>query len=170
MAYKVRNRIRVFLWIAVVATALPQVALAQYGQTPGDLLDTFRALRPNWFTAAAGAANRLFGLLALIEFAWTAVILVLDKSDLQGWTAALIRRMMFVGAFMALLVNGPLWIPAIIDSFTILGQNAAGIGGDVRGRAIQSAVFRKAWRSGLGLLGFLPGTNLVFFTNSLRTL
>ena len=30
---------------------------------------------------------------------------------------------------MALLVNGPVWIPAIIDSFSILGQNAAGIGG-----------------------------------------
>lgn len=54
MAYKVRDRIRVFLWIAVLATALPQIALAQYGQTPGDLLDTFRSLRPNWFTAAAG--------------------------------------------------------------------------------------------------------------------
>jgi type IV secretion system protein TrbL len=129
MACKVRNRIRVCLWLAVLVTALPQFALAQYGQTPGDLLDTFRAVRPNWFTAAAGAANRLFGLLALIEFAWTAVILVLDKSDLQGWTAALVRRMMFVGAFLALLVNGPIWIPAIIDSFAILGQNAAGIGG-----------------------------------------
>jgi type IV secretion system protein TrbL len=129
MAYKVRNRIRVCLWLAVLVTALPQLALAQYGQTPGDLLDTFRAVRPNWFTAAAGAANRLFGLLALIEFAWTAVILVLDKSDLQGWTAALVRRMMFVGAFLALLVNGPIWIPAIIDSFSILGQNAADIGG-----------------------------------------
>ena len=156
MAYKVRDRIRVFLWIAVFATALPQVALAQYGQTPGDLLDTFRSLRPNWFTAAAGAANRLFGLLALIEFAWTAVLLVLDKSDLQGWTAALIRRMMFVGAFMALLVNGPLWIPAIIDSFTILGQNAAGIGGAglspgdvfVRGLQIAANLGESASRAG----------------------
>src|SRR5260370_26551975 len=129
MAYSVRKRIRVVLWAGFLLTVLPQLALAQYGQTPGDLLDTFRALRPNWFTAAAGAANRLFGLLALIEFAWTAVILILDKSDLQGWTAALIRRMMFVGAFMALLVNGPLWIPAIIDSFAIIGQNQALIGG-----------------------------------------
>ena len=129
MAYEVRKAIRVLMWVVLCAMVLPQVGRAQYGQTPGDLLDTFRALRPNWFTAAAGAANRLFGLLALIEFAWTAVILVLDKSDLQGWTAALIRRMMFVGAFMALLVNGPVWIPAIIDSFSILGQNAAGIGG-----------------------------------------
>ena len=129
MAYSVRKRIRVVLWAGFLLTVLPQLALAQYGQTPGDLLDTFRALRPNWFTAAAGAANRLFGLLALIEFAWTAVILVLDKSDLQGWTAALIRRMMFVGAFLALLVNGPLWIPAIVDSFATIGQNAAGLGG-----------------------------------------
>ncbi|MGH9647419.1 MAG: hypothetical protein ACRD4E_11430, partial [Bryobacteraceae bacterium] len=58
---------------------------------PG-ILFAFARNPPNWFTAAAGAANRLFGLLALIEFAWTAVILVLYKSDLQGWTAALIRR------------------------------------------------------------------------------
>ena len=156
MAFKARNTIRVSIWIAVLATAIPQVALAQYGQTPGDLLDTFRSLRPNWFTAAAGAANRLFGLLALIEFAWTAVILVLDKSDLQGWTAALIRRMMFVGAFMALLVNGPLWIPAIIDSFAILGQNAAGIGGAglspgdvfVRGLQIAANLGESASRAG----------------------
>ena len=132
MAYTVRKRIRVVFWAAALFVVVPQMAFAQYGQTPVDLLDTFRSLRPNWFTAAVGAANRLFGLLALIEFAWTAVLLVLDKSDLQGWTAALIRRMMFVGAFLALLVNGPLWIPAIIDSFATLGQNAAGIAGTGR--------------------------------------
>src|SRR5712692_9594856 len=133
MAYRVRKRICVALRAGLVVTCVlllsSQYAVGQVGQTPGDLLDTFRTLRPNWFTAASAAANRLFGLLALIEFAWTAVILVLDKADLQGWTAALIRRMMFVGAFMALLVNGPLWIQAIIDSFRIIGQNAAGIGG-----------------------------------------
>ena len=56
-------------------------------------------------------------LVALIEFAWTGIILLLDKTDLQGWTSALIRRMMFVGAFFALLQFGTTWIPAIIDSF-----------------------------------------------------
>ena len=155
MAYRVRIAIRVAIGMALLV-ALPQLALAQYGQTPGDLLDTFRTLRPNWFAAAAGAANRLVGLLALIEFAWTAVILVLDKSDLQGWTAALIRRMMFVGAFMALLVNGPTWIPAIIDSFAILGQNAAGVGGVglspgavfLRGLDVASALGDSASRAG----------------------
>jgi type IV secretion system protein TrbL len=73
------------------------------------------------------AANRLFGALALVEFAWTAAVLLMERTDLQGWTAGLIKRMMFIGAFYALLVNGPVWIPAIVDSFQIIGRNAAGL-------------------------------------------
>ena len=114
--------VALFLLTAGLASAQP------YGQSPGNLLDQYRVLRPTWFAAVTGAANRLFGLLALIEFAWSAAVLVLERTDLQGWTASLIKRMMFVGAFYALLVNGPTWIPAIIDSFQIVGQNAAGLG------------------------------------------
>lgn len=119
-------------------------AFAQYAQSPGDLLDQYRALRPAWFAAAAGAANRLFGILALIEFAWSAAVLVMERTDLQGWTAGLIKRMMFVGAFYALLVNGRTWIPAIIDSFETIGQNASGVGagfspGDVFIRGLEIA-------------------------------
>jgi type IV secretion system protein TrbL len=113
---------------AVCFLVTAQIASAQpYGQTPGDLLDQYRVLRPAWFAAVTTAANRLFGLLALIEFAWSAAVLVMERTDLQGWTAGLIKRMMFIGAFYALLVNGPTWIPAIIDSFQIIGRNAAGL-------------------------------------------
>lgn len=122
---------RVALWGGVLAACLlvnASIASAQpYGQVPGNLLDQYRALRPAWFAAVTTAANRLFGLLALIEFAWTAAVLVMERTDLQGWTAGLIKRMMFIGAFYALLVNGPTWIPAIIDSFQIIGRNAAGL-------------------------------------------
>lgn len=138
-----------FVLTAVVAQAQP------YGQTPGDLLDQYRALRPTWFAAVTTAANRLFGILALIEFAWSAAILLMERTDLQGWTAGLIKRMMFVGAFYALLVNGPTWIPAIIDSFQIVGKNAAGVPsglspGDVfiRGLDIASSLGSTASRSG----------------------
>jgi type IV secretion system protein TrbL len=34
--------------------------------------------------------------------------------------------MMWIGAFYALLLNGNTWIPAIIDSFTTIGQTASG--------------------------------------------
>jgi type IV secretion system protein TrbL len=91
------------------------------------MLDHYRAVRISWLNTAAGYANRLFGILALIEFAWTAAILVLEKTDLQGWTAALIRKMMFIGAFFALLSFGADWIPRIINSFQIIGQNASGL-------------------------------------------
>lgn len=54
--------------------------------------------------------------------------MLLERTDLQSWTAALVRKIMWIGAFYALLLNGRIWIPAIIDSFTQIGQNAAGTG------------------------------------------
>jgi len=114
---------------AVCALAFFGTAHVANAQTsPSAMLDQFRAVRMTWLTVAASYANRLFGLLALIEFAWTAAILVLERTDLQGWTAALIRKMMFIGAFFALLNFGADWIPRIINSFQQIGQNASGLG------------------------------------------
>lgn len=114
--------------IAIVFLALICVSENSFGQTsPSAMLDQYRSVRVAWLTTASGYANRLFGILALIEFAWTAAILVLEKTDLQGWTAALIRKMMFIGAFFALLNFGADWIPRIINSFQIIGQNASGM-------------------------------------------
>jgi type IV secretion system protein TrbL len=113
---------------AVLCLALCVLGDSAWAQTsPSAMLDQYRAVRISWLNTAAGYANRLFGILALIEFAWTAAILVLEKTDLQGWTAALIRKMMFIGAFFALLSFGADWIPRIINSFQIIGQNASGL-------------------------------------------
>jgi len=61
---------------AVCALAFLGTAHVANAQTsPSAMLDQFRAVRMTWLTVAAGYANRLFGLLALIEFAWTAAIL-----------------------------------------------------------------------------------------------
>jgi type IV secretion system protein TrbL len=125
---------RTVLWRFVGLTALAVltvcVAFAQGGPVvsgPSQIIDQYQSVRSTWLSVAAGYANRLFGILALIEFAWTGIILLLDKTDLQGWTSALIRRMMFVGAFFALLQFGTTWIPAIIDSFVTVGQSASGV-------------------------------------------
>lgn len=116
-------RIGTLCGLALVVLA--DSALAQ--NTPSAMLDQFRSVRTAWLNTAAGYANRLFGILALIEFAWTGAILVLERTDLHGWTAALIRKMMFIGAFFALLTFGADWIPRIIDSFQIYGQRASGL-------------------------------------------
>lgn len=113
----------------ICALAFLGTARTANAQTsPSAMLDQFRAVRMTWLTTAATYANRLFGILALIEFAWTAAILVLERTDLQGWTAALIRKMMFIGMFFALLNFGADWIPRIINSFQTIGQTASGLG------------------------------------------
>lgn len=91
------------------------------------ILSAFQAARGNWVANIASYANSLFGALALIEFAWSAAVMVLEKADLQSWTAALIRKIMWIGGFYMLLINGPAWIPFIIDSFTQIGQNSSGV-------------------------------------------
>jgi type IV secretion system protein TrbL len=84
--------------------------------------------------------------------------MLLEKTDLQTWTSALIRKLMWIGAFYALLLNGRFWIPAIIDSFTQIGQNAAGLGA-----LSPSGVFMQ----GLSIAGALldGASTSAFFTN-----
>jgi type IV secretion system protein TrbL len=114
--------------LAALVSFVFLTANSAWAQTsPSAMLDQYRAVRGTWLTVAAGYANRLFGILALIEFAWTGAMLVLERTDLQGWTAALIRKMMFIGAFFALLNFGADWIPRIIESFQIVGQSASGL-------------------------------------------
>ena len=97
-------------------------------KAPSAILNQYRGQRTAWFTAVFPFANSLFGILATIEFAWSAAVMLLEKSDMQSWTSALIRKLMWIGAFYMLLINGRYWIPAITDSFEILGQQASGNG------------------------------------------
>jgi len=120
--------------VARISILLMVVASVSFGQAPpfvstnpSQILSAFQAARGNWVANIAGYANALFGALALIEFAWSAAVMVLEKADLQSWTAALVRKIMWIGGFYMLLINGPTWIPFIIDSFTQIGQNSSGV-------------------------------------------
>ncbi len=166
-----RNRIRLIVeraaklsaGIALVGCA---ISTAQTFTTtvPGDVMDQFRSARTLWSTGVWGYANKLFGILAVIEFAWSAAVMVLEKADMQSWTAALVRKIMWIGAFYALLVNGNSWIPAIIDSFHIIGTNAAALGSPLS----PGDVFAQ----GLGISGALldAASTSAFLTNPASSL
>ena len=126
---------------------------------PSQILDQYRNQRIAWTTNIWPFANTLFGILAVIEFAWSAAVMLLEKSDLQSWTSALIRKMMWIGAFYALLLNGRIWIPAIIDSFEQIGQSSSGFSG-----ISPSAVFAQ----GINIAGALMdgASTSAFFTNT----
>lgn len=152
---------KVVLLLAWFVLAGASVALGQTFTTtvPGDIMDQFRSARTLWTTGIWSYANKLFGILAVIEFAWSAAVMVLEKADLQSWTAALVRKIMWIGAFYALLVNGNSWIPAIIESFNIIGKNAAGLSAPLS----PADVFAQ----GLSIAGTLmdSASTSAFFTN-----
>ena len=134
------------------------LASAANVKAPSAILNEYRDQRVTWFTNIWPYANNLFGMLAVIEFAWSAALMLLEKTDLQSWAAALVRKVMWLGAFYALLLYGRFWIPAITDSFEMIGQNAAGTG-----PMSPSDVFSR----GIDLAGALMATSssAAFFTN-----
>jgi type IV secretion system protein TrbL len=141
----------------VMALSFPPLAHAQ-GKAPSAILNQYRAQRTTWFTVVWPYANTLFGILATIEFAWSAAVMLLEKSDLQSWTSALVRKLMWITAFYSLLIYGRFWIPAITDSFEMIGQNASG-----SGPMAPSDVFTR----GIDIAGALMATSstAAFFTN-----
>jgi type IV secretion system protein TrbL len=145
------------LAVVMLLVSLSPVASGQV-KAPSAILNQYRAQRTTWFTTIWPYANTLFGILAVIEFSWSAAVMLLDKSDLQSWTSALLRKMMWLGAFYALLINGRYWIPAITDSFELIGQRASGTG-----PMSPSDVFTR----GIDIAGALMATSstAAFFTN-----
>jgi type IV secretion system protein TrbL len=155
--YKHRKLIHLAAVVIVLLVVVCPPAEAQ-AKAPSAILNQYRSQRTTWFTAVWPFANSLFGLLATIEFAWSAAVMLLEKSDMQSWTSALVRKMMWLGAFYALLIYGRQWIPAITDSFELIGQTAAGTG-----PMAPSDVFTR----GIDIAGGLMATSstAAFFTN-----
>ena len=158
--HKHRRLIRIAVAVTILLVLLSPLAEAQ-AKAPSAILNQYRNQRTTWFTAVWPFANTLFGLLATIEFAWSAAVMLLEKSDMQSWTGALVRKLMWLGAFYALLIYGRYWIPAITDSFELIGQTASGTG-----PMAPSDVFTR----GIDIAGALMATSstAAFFTNLAR--
>ena len=103
MRKRIHKSLRWLLAMAV-ASLFAQTVFAQAGPpfnttVPSQIMDQFRNNRILWMTNVFTYANTLFGILAVIEFAWSAAVMLLEKSDFQTWTSALIRKLMWIGAF-----------------------------------------------------------------------
>jgi type IV secretion system protein TrbL len=149
------------------------VQAASPASPPSSILQAYRAQRTTWFANVWPATHVLFGLLATIDFAWSAAVMLLERQDFQSWAAAMVRKMMTIGCFYALLIYGRLWIPAITDSFETLGQHASGGGplapSDIfaRGLTLAGALIDSA--SNMGILDNI-GTALSLVVAAVLTL
>src|SRR5580698_2705123 len=119
----IKRRILSVLAVAVVS------AITAHAQTPVDVGGTFQHIGQAanaWIPAIMHEAAFLFYVLATLDFAWGAPSF-LRESDFTGLFLSLIKKLLVISFFYAVLINGQVWIPAIVDSFAQLGATAAGV-------------------------------------------
>lgn len=131
------------LMMGCIFLGLPLLTFAQSAAPPTDIttvLNSFRHAMSFWVGPAERIAQDVFTLLATIEFAIAAGMLVLQGSDIPTWTATITRKILAIGGFYALLINGPVWMQAVIDSFCQYGSMASGVKGITAGDTMADGV------------------------------
>ena len=93
------------------------------------MANTFQVASSGWMTNAQGYAKSLFLGLAGLEFAWAAIQYTLKKGDLPDFLASVTLKVMGIGFFYSLLMEAPIWIPAVMNSFSQAGAAIGGNGG-----------------------------------------
>lgn len=104
-------------------------ALEANAQVLDTINDSYKSATGGWLSNILPIAKSLFWKLAAIEFAWSAIVWALQQENMQSFTAVVVKKIMGIGFFYALLLNAGDWIPAIINSFTKAGQTASGASG-----------------------------------------
>src|SRR5947209_3084341 len=92
-----------------------------------DIVRDYESITTTWFTSLFPIAQAVFWTLVLIELTWSAVWWVVDREDGLSVVAALLRKVLAVGFFYALLLNGGTWIRAAIQGFSQAGSSASGL-------------------------------------------
>src|SRR5258706_2205204 len=92
--------------LLLIATTLAHAQGPNSVNGPSSILDEYKGLQNAWITKLLGAAQRLFFLLAGIEVAWSFTLLAIEKPDFQALTATIVRMVIWIGIFYAILLYG----------------------------------------------------------------
>lgn len=94
-----------------------------------DLVRQFLDATASWYGALLPIAQSLFMTLAAIQLAWSAAWWVIGEQDPAAILVLLLRRVLALGFFWAVLVNADVWVPAVIESFVEAGRRGAAAAG-----------------------------------------
>ncbi len=92
------------------------------------LLDLVLQQSHQWSGKLYDYAIRLFWLLASIQFIWTFMPLVMKQADFGEIVGELLRFVLVVGFFLAVMKYSVEWSSAVVDSFRDAAASASGLG------------------------------------------
>jgi len=109
--------------LIMVASAAPAHAAGILDSTT----NAFKSLENTWFSALIGDAKDLFTVLAGLEITWLALTWLLARQTFDEIVPALVKKIITLGFFAAILINAQTWVPDILNSFTQAGATASGL-------------------------------------------
>ncbi|WP_010103403.1 P-type conjugative transfer protein TrbL [Verminephrobacter aporrectodeae] len=125
------NLILLGLLLVLASFVFSNAAMAQQSANLHDpsgsftgLLDLVRNNANQWNDRLTGYATTLFWLLAGIQLIWTFFPLVFRQADFSEIVGELIRFILVIGFFYALLENASVWGEVVVQSFRQAGAHA----------------------------------------------
>lgn len=91
------------------------------------ITEQYRQAASGWYRHLFEMAVGLFGLLAIIELAWTGVWWAFAKKDIESIWTEFLKKIMVILFFYWILQNAHVFMPAILQSFIMIGADASGV-------------------------------------------
>lgn len=120
-------KLQFYIVAFILLTVVPTAFAADSSGIMDGIMNGYKTASGSWLSNLEPIARGLFWKLAAIEFAWSTIVWVLQQDNLQSFTAMVVKKIIGIGFFYALLLNAPTWMPAIINSFVKSGQTATGV-------------------------------------------
>ncbi|GLR55170.1 P-type conjugative transfer protein TrbL [Shinella yambaruensis] len=138
--------------------------LSEPSTSANSLIERIEDTANGWADTLREYARTLFWMLALIQLVFTFIPMVLKGADFGEIVGDLVRFILVIGFFAALLEFSVEWATAIVDSFRQAGGSASGFGdllwpGDILVEGLMTAEEvskgMSAWRVGAAIvIGF----------------
>lgn len=114
--------------LLLTGTAMAQgVDLTQSNTAMNGLLGEIHQASNAWSARLQGYALRLLFGLAVIQFVWTFMPLVFKQADFGEIVGELVKTIVVVGFFYALIEHSTEWASAVVNSFREAGARAANL-------------------------------------------
>jgi len=108
--------------LLALAVLVPDIAHAQILDNIGT---TYQNASRGWEAKLSEIAKSLFIKLALVEVLWAGIWWVLQRDDPNQMMVEMLKKIMSLMFFWAILLNFNTWIPAVIGGFAKAGQVAS---------------------------------------------
>lgn len=125
------RRLLLFLALAsvfVAGNATAATDLSHADTSVQGLLDLVLQQSHQWSAKLYDYAIRLFWLLASIQFIWTFMPLAMKQADFGEIVGELLRFVLVIGFFLAVMKYSVEWSTAVVDSFRDAAASASGLG------------------------------------------